>query len=242
MASLVGIGAVLTTVDGRIKIVSLKSDGSAAASGNVRFDDVLVALNGTLVTSEARAKDLILGPLGTTLKAELSRSGQAVTVTLWRGGAEAQAKGQAAEKAKVEAEANAAADAKAAAEAKAAADAKAAAEAKAAVLAFPNRLTGKRVSLVIVADGGKLLSPKELRVQIERPLKLIKCQKCFFAHHRRRQALLPLGCVVAECKFNVLRVGECASCSPVRRSCASDLPLRLPICTWPACRGAGLRW
>ncbi len=112
-ASLVGIGAVLTTVDGRIKIVSLKPDGSAAASGNVRVDDVLVALNGTLVTSEARAEELILGPLGTTVKAELSRSGQAVTVTLWRGGADAQAKGQAAQKAKVEAEANAAAKANA---------------------------------------------------------------------------------------------------------------------------------
>jgi hypothetical protein len=41
---------------------------------------------------------------------------------------------------------------------------------------------------------------------------------------------------------NVLRVGECASSSAVWRSRASDWPLRLPICTWPACRGAGLRW
>jgi hypothetical protein len=32
-----------------------------------------------------------------------------------------------------------------------------------------------------------------------RPLKLIKFQKVFFAHHRRQQALPPLGCVVAEC-------------------------------------------
>jgi hypothetical protein len=41
---------------------------------------------------------------------------------------------------------------------------------------------------------------------------------------------------------DVLRVGECASCSPAWRSRASDWPLRLPICTWPTCHGAGLRW
>jgi hypothetical protein len=66
-------------------------------------------------------------------------------------------------------------------------------------LAFPNRLTRRRVFIVIDPDGGKLLSPEELRAQITRPLKLIKCQKCFFARHRRQQALLPIGCVVAEC-------------------------------------------
>jgi ubiquitin len=68
-------------------------------------------------------------------------------------------------------------------------------------LAFPDRLTGRRVSLAIVPDGGNLLSPQELRAQIKRlrPLKLIKCQKWVFAHHRRQQALPPLGCVVAEC-------------------------------------------
>jgi len=65
-----------------------------------------------------------------------------------------------------------------------------------APLSIPDRLTGR---LVIVADDGKLQSPKELRAQIMRPLKFIKCQKCFFAHHRRQQALPPLGCVVAEC-------------------------------------------
>jgi hypothetical protein len=68
-----------------------------------------------------------------------------------------------------------------------------------AVLAFPNRLTGRRVSIVIVAADGKMPSPKELRAHIERPLELIKCHKWFFAHHRRQQALQPLGCVVAEC-------------------------------------------
>jgi hypothetical protein len=68
-------------------------------------------------------------------------------------------------------------------------------------LAFHNRLTRRRVFIVInpVPDGGKLLSPKQLREPIMRPLKFIKCHKCFFAHHRRQQALQPLGCVVAEC-------------------------------------------
>jgi hypothetical protein len=54
------------------------------------------------------------------------------------------------------------------------------------------------MSIVIDPDG-KLLSPEELRAQIMRPLNAIKCQKWFFAHHRRQQALPPLGCVVAEC-------------------------------------------
>ena len=67
------------------------------------------------------------------------------------------------------------------------------------VLAFPDCLTGTRVAIVIDPVGGKLPSPKELRAQIMRVLKLIKRQKCFFAHRRRQQALPPLGCVVAEC-------------------------------------------
>jgi hypothetical protein len=66
------------------------------------------------------------------------------------------------------------------------------------VLAFPDCLNGRTVFLALVPDG-ILLSPKKLREQIMRPLKLIKCQRRFFAHHRRQQALPPLGCVVAEC-------------------------------------------
>jgi hypothetical protein len=114
MATQVGIGVTLVTTNGRLKISAMKPDGAAAASGNVRIDDLLVALNGVPVTSEAHAKELILGPFGTSLKAELSRGGQSVTVTLWRGGAEAKVKGEAAEKAKAESEAKAAAEAKAA--------------------------------------------------------------------------------------------------------------------------------
>ena len=66
-------------------------------------------------------------------------------------------------------------------------------------LSYPDRLTGTRVSIVFDPVGGKLPSAKELRAQIMRVLKLFKRQKWFFAHHRRQQALPPLGCVVAEC-------------------------------------------
>jgi ubiquitin-conjugating enzyme E2 D/E len=65
-------------------------------------------------------------------------------------------------------------------------------------LSFPDCLNGRRVSLALV-PGGKLQSPKDLRAQIMRPLNIFKCHKWIFAHHRRQQALLPFGCVVAEC-------------------------------------------
>jgi hypothetical protein len=70
-------------------------------------------------------------------------------------------------------------------------------------LSFTNYLTGRRVSLALVADG-ELQSPAELRAQIMRPLELIKCQKYFFAQrsprckHRRQQALPPLGSIFAQ--------------------------------------------
>ena len=64
-----------------------------------------------------------------------------------------------------------------------------------APLSIPDCLTGR---LVIVTADGKLPSPKELRAQIMRPLKLIKCQKWVLTH-QLRQRCLPLGCVVAEC-------------------------------------------
>ena len=71
MATQVGIGVTLVTTDGRLKISAIKPDGAAAVSGNVRINDLLVAVNGVPVTSEAHAKELILGPCGTSLKAEL---------------------------------------------------------------------------------------------------------------------------------------------------------------------------
>jgi hypothetical protein len=48
-------------------------------------------------------------------------------------------------------------------------------------------------------------------------------------------------CPLAALSWNVLPVGECALCSPVSRSRASDWPLRLPLYTLPSCLGAGLR-
>jgi hypothetical protein len=76
---------------------------------------------------------------------------------------------------------------------------------------FPDRLAGRRVSIVIVAADGKLQLPKELYAHIMCPLNPIECQKwflkqCFFTHHRRQQALPPLGSVVAECVFPCGRV------------------------------------
>jgi hypothetical protein len=65
-------------------------------------------------------------------------------------------------------------------------------------LSFPDCLNGRRVSLALV-PGGKLQLPKQLRAQIMRVLNIFKCHKRSFAHHRRQQALPPLGCVVAEC-------------------------------------------
>jgi hypothetical protein len=58
-----------------------------------------------------------------------------------------------------------------------------------APLSFSDCLTGRRVSLVIVFDDGKLQSHQELRAQIMRPLKFIKYQKSFFFAHQRRYAL-----------------------------------------------------
>ncbi len=67
-----------------------------------------------------------------------------------------------------------------------------------APFSFPDHLNGRTVLFALVSDG-ILQSPKQLRAQIMSPLKFFKCHKWFFAHHRRRQALPPLGCVVAEC-------------------------------------------
>jgi hypothetical protein len=47
-------------------------------------------------------------------------------------------------------------------------------------LAFTDRLTGRRVSLDLVADG-KLQSPSQLRAQIMRPLELMQATAWFFA-------------------------------------------------------------
>ena len=66
------------------------------------------------------------------------------------------------------------------------------------VLAFPDRLNGRTVSLALV-PGGILQLPAQLYARMMRPLEFIKRHKWFFARHRRQQSLPPLGCIVAEC-------------------------------------------
>ena len=67
-------------------------------------------------------------------------------------------------------------------------------------LSFHNSLTRKLMLIFIDTVDGKLLSPEQLLEQIKKlPLKCIQFQKWFFVNHRRQQALLPHGCVVAEC-------------------------------------------
>ena len=71
-----------------------------------------------------------------------------------------------------------------------------------APLSFTDCITGRAVSLVLVADG-KLLSPAEIRAQIMRPLELIKAEARFFAQrsprckHLRQEALPPLDSIFA---------------------------------------------
>ncbi len=71
-------------------------------------------------------------------------------------------------------------------------------------LLFINHHTSTHMSLALVPDG-ILQSPAELRAQIMRPLKFIKAEVRLFVQrsphfkHRQHEALLPLGCVVAEC-------------------------------------------
>ena len=90
------------------------------------------------------------------------------------------------------------------------------------VLWFPDCLTGRLVSLVIVSDG-KLQSPKQLRAQIMRPLELMKASAYFFARQspgmkrHREEPLPPLGYMLT--KFS--------PCVPVRVMCG---------CVATACR------
>jgi hypothetical protein len=85
------IGCVLCTdVKGRVIIDQVKPGGGAAASGNVRTGDILQKVDGTEVTNEAQARDLIIGRGGTSLEVTLQRKEpghigmQNVTVTITR--------------------------------------------------------------------------------------------------------------------------------------------------------------
>ena len=87
MASqLVGMGCTLKTIGGRIVITEVKAGGGAAASGNVKPYDVLVAVDGVRLASTDHAKKLLLGSPGTSFIAGLERGGASVSVTIWRGG------------------------------------------------------------------------------------------------------------------------------------------------------------
>jgi hypothetical protein len=70
------------------------------------------------------------------------------------------------------------------------------------LLSFADCLTGRAVSLLLVADD-KLLSPSQLRAQIKRPLELIKAEAHFAQRsprckHLRQEALPPLDSIFAE--------------------------------------------
>jgi hypothetical protein len=71
------------------------------------------------------------------------------------------------------------------------------------VLSFPDRLSGRRVSLALFADGN-LLSPAQLRAQIQRPLELVNAATWFFAQQspgmkrHREEPPLPLGHTLTE--------------------------------------------
>jgi hypothetical protein len=88
MAAQEGIGVTLKETEGLLKIKYINPDGAAAALGNVRIDDILVAVNGVLVTSEAHAQERILRSRGklrvTSLEALISRGGQSMAITLWK--------------------------------------------------------------------------------------------------------------------------------------------------------------
>ncbi len=99
MAAQVGIGVTINDVGGRLQIAAMNPNGSATASGCVQVGDFLVAINGVHLTSETHAKELILGTSGSSLEVELSRCGQSVSVTLWRGEFDTKMKGEAADKA-----------------------------------------------------------------------------------------------------------------------------------------------
>ena len=67
--------------------MSLKPGGGAASCGLVSPGDILISLNGILVSSEAQAKTLILGPSGTSVEAEFMRDGKSFSAIIWRVGA-----------------------------------------------------------------------------------------------------------------------------------------------------------
>jgi hypothetical protein len=97
------------------------------------------------------------------------------------------------------------------------------------VLAFPDRLTGRPVSLDLFADG-KLLSPAQLRAQIKRPLELMKAVAWFFARQspgmkrHREEPPPPIGHMLA----------QFSPCVPVRVMCGCVATTCRRLTTAPA--------
>ena len=97
------------------------------------------------------------------------------------------------------------------------------------VLLFTDRLTGRRVSLVLVADG-KLLSPAQLRAQIKSPLDLMQAAAWFFARQspgmkrHLEEPPPPLGYMLT----------EFSPCVPVRVMCGCVATACRRLATAPA--------
>jgi hypothetical protein len=98
------------------------------------------------------------------------------------------------------------------------------------ILSFPDCLNGTRVSLVIVLDGGKLQSPKELRAQIIRPVELMQAAAWFFAQQlpgmkrHREEPPPPLGYMLT----------QFSPCVPVRVMCGCVATACRRLATAPA--------
>ena len=97
-------------------------------------------------------------------------------------------------------------------------------------LAFTDRLTGRRVSLALVADGGKLQLPKKLRAHIMRVLKLMQAAAWFFTlqspgmKRHREEPPPPLDCMLT----------EFSPCVPVRVMCGCVATACRRLATAPA--------
>ena len=97
------------------------------------------------------------------------------------------------------------------------------------VLSFPDRLTGRRVSLALVADG-KLQSLQQLYAQIMRPLELMQAAAWFFARQspgmkrHREEPPPPLGHMLT----------QFSPCVPVRVMCGCVATACRRLATAPA--------
>jgi hypothetical protein len=97
------------------------------------------------------------------------------------------------------------------------------------VLSFTDRLTGRRVSLALVADG-KLQSPLKFRAQIKRPLELMQAAAWFFTRQSpgmkryREEPPPPLGHMLT----------EFSPCVPVRVMCGCVATACRRLATAPA--------